>query len=54
MLGFGPLHRPFNLYHANLSGQWLKPADHAKSIARAWNDVFRPHVFMGEDLAGLT
>ncbi len=23
MLGFWPLHRPLNLYHANLSGQWL-------------------------------
>src|SRR5262245_32276549 len=26
MLGF-PLHRPFNLYHANLSGQWLEGED---------------------------
>jgi hypothetical protein len=23
MFGFGPLHRKFNLYHANLAGQWL-------------------------------
>src|SRR5262249_51864045 len=23
VLGFGPLRRPFDLYHANLSGQWL-------------------------------
>jgi hypothetical protein len=26
MLGFGALHRPFDLYHANLSGQWLSGA----------------------------
>src|SRR5215471_1965255 len=27
MLGFGPLHRPFNLWRANLSGQWLVNED---------------------------
>ena len=24
LFGFGPLHRPFNLYHADLSNQWLQ------------------------------
>jgi uncharacterized protein YjbI with pentapeptide repeats len=27
MLGFEPVRRPFNLYHANLSGQWLVEYD---------------------------
>lgn len=27
MLGFDPLHRPFNLFRANLSGQWLSGQD---------------------------
>jgi hypothetical protein len=31
MLGFGPLRRPLNLYHANLSGQWLLGDDLRKA-----------------------
>jgi uncharacterized protein YjbI with pentapeptide repeats len=31
MLGFGPLHRQFDLYHANLSGQWLLGEDLPKA-----------------------
>src|SRR5262245_59736438 len=27
ILGFGPMRRPFDLYHANLSGQWLAGVD---------------------------
>jgi Pentapeptide repeats (8 copies) len=31
MFGFGPLHRPFDLHHANLSGQWLLGQDLRKA-----------------------
>jgi hypothetical protein len=31
MLGFGPPHRPFNLFRANLSGQWLIKEDLRKA-----------------------
>ena len=31
MLGFGPLRRPFDLYRANLSGQWLAGEDLRKA-----------------------
>jgi uncharacterized protein YjbI with pentapeptide repeats len=31
MLGFGPLRRPFDLYHANLSGHWLVGEDFRKA-----------------------
>jgi uncharacterized protein YjbI with pentapeptide repeats len=37
MLGFGPLHRPFNLYHTNLSGQWLLGEDLRKANLRHAN-----------------
>jgi Pentapeptide repeats (8 copies) len=31
ILGFGPLHRPFDLYRANLAGQWLPLGDLRKA-----------------------
>jgi uncharacterized protein YjbI with pentapeptide repeats len=37
MRGFGPPHRPFNLYHANLSGQWLEREDLRKADLRQAN-----------------
>jgi uncharacterized protein YjbI with pentapeptide repeats len=45
MLGFGPPHRPFNLFRANLSGQWLVGQDFRKAYleranlsgAQLWN-----------------
>src|SRR5262249_8371332 len=36
MLGLGPLHRPFDLFRANLSGQWLAGQDlHKAHLGRA-------------------
>jgi hypothetical protein len=37
MLGFGPPHRPFNLFRANLSGQWLDKQDLRKSDLKIAN-----------------
>jgi hypothetical protein len=37
MLGSGPLHRPFNLFRANLSGQWLHEEDLRKANLKGAN-----------------
>jgi len=37
MLGFGPLRRPLDLYHANLSGQWLLENDLRRADLRVAN-----------------
>jgi uncharacterized protein YjbI with pentapeptide repeats len=37
MIGFGPLHRPFDLERANLSGQWLLGEDLSKAMLRNTN-----------------
>ena len=34
---FGPPHRPFNLFRANLSGQWLVKEDLRKANVRSAN-----------------
>jgi hypothetical protein len=45
MLGFGRLQRPFDLYRANLSGQWLRGADLRNADVRDAN-------LIGADLSG--
>jgi uncharacterized protein YjbI with pentapeptide repeats len=50
MLGFGPPHRPFNLFRANLSGQWLLGQDLRKADLRSAN--VRDATLGGANLSG--
>jgi uncharacterized protein YjbI with pentapeptide repeats len=50
MLGFGPPHRPFDLFRANLSGQWLAGQDLRKANLRHAN--LSAANLMNADLSG--
>jgi hypothetical protein len=50
MLGLGPPHRPFNLFRANLSGQWLEGQDLRGAYLELAN--LRDALLFGADLSG--
>jgi hypothetical protein len=50
MFGFGPPHRPFNLFRANLSGQWLVEEDLRDADLRSAN--LRDATLLNANLSG--